>query len=92
MKILYKDYYTKIEGCVEADSIGPHRVKLELVKGKKEDFTALVAVKDNKPILMTILPDEGLQDVETLNEDLRSRFRKDIVDLTCYESLSRSTF
>ena len=90
MKILYKDYYSKIEGCVEADSIGPHRVNLELVKGKREDFTALVAMKDNKPILMTILPEKDMQDIGALNEDLESRFRKDIVDLTWYGSISRS--
>lgn len=90
MRILYRDYYTKIEGCVEADSIGPHRVNLELEKGKKKDLTALVAVKDNKPILMTVLPDKGLQEIGALNEDLGSRFRKDIVDLTGYGSISRS--
>lgn len=90
MKILYKDYYTKIKGCVEADSIGPHRVSLELVKGKKEDFTALVAVKDNKPVLMTILPEKDLQDIEALNEGLESRFKEDIVDLKWYESISRN--
>ena len=88
--ILYRDYYTKIEGCVEADSIGPHRVNLEPVKGKKEDFTALMAVKNNAPILMTILPDKGLQEIGALNEDLGSRFRKDIVDLTGYGSILRS--
>lgn len=90
MKILYRDYYTKIEGCVEADSIGPHRVNLELEKGKKRDFTALVAVKDNKPVLMTILSEKDLQDIEALNEGLESRFKEDIVDLKWYESISRN--